>query len=127
IIEIGDVNDWSYNFYSASLELKNLPRLESIAFGKHSFDDCTTLALENLPELQSIHFGMNSFAFAAVDSSSLIMRNLPKLKWFTVDNKYSETLQNVHRVVCENIPSLKSLTITSTRAFSNVKDFSVKG
>ena len=57
--------------------------------------------------------------------------------WFTVDNKYSESLQNVHRVVCESspspqpsildIPSLQSLSITSTRAFSNVKDFSVKG
>ncbi|KAK8816579.1 hypothetical protein WA556_001519 [Blastocystis sp. ATCC 50177/Nand II] len=89
LIEIGGVIEDSFNFYSASLELKNLPKLKSLLFGKSAFRDSSRLVLENLPELTSIRLGDSAFYFNNDKSSTLIMRNLPKLTSLTTSGSYS--------------------------------------
>ncbi|KAK8830246.1 hypothetical protein WA577_005935, partial [Blastocystis sp. JDR] len=51
VIEMGDLNEKSYCFCYASLELKNLPSLKSLLFGDYTFYFCSRVVFENLPEL----------------------------------------------------------------------------
>ena len=75
VIEMGDLNGWSYCFYHASLQLTNLLKLESLEFGAGAFKNCSRAVFENLPSLVSILIGENAFAFNDSDkSSTLIMR-----------------------------------------------------
>ncbi|KAK8825679.1 hypothetical protein WA577_000849, partial [Blastocystis sp. JDR] len=75
VIEMGELDEESSNFYYASLELKNLPSLKSLLFGFCAFDDCSRAVFENLPELTSIRLGSGAFCFDDCDASSeLIMR-----------------------------------------------------
>ncbi|KAM7453662.1 hypothetical protein BLSTO_05589 [Blastocystis sp. subtype 1] len=75
VIEVGELNEDSYNFFTASLELKNLPGLKSLLFGDQAFRDCSRAVFENLPELTSIRLGWLAFWFKDDDSSELIMRS----------------------------------------------------
>ncbi|KAM7456280.1 hypothetical protein BLSTO_02958 [Blastocystis sp. subtype 1] len=75
VIEMGDLNDTSFNFSYASLELKNLPSLKSLLFGGYAFYECSRAVFENLPELTSIRLGGNAFQFNDDESSELIMRS----------------------------------------------------
>ena len=49
VIEMGDLNIQhdSFNFYYASLELKSLPKLKSVLFGKESFRECNRVVFES--------------------------------------------------------------------------------
>ena len=56
VIEMGDLNKDSYNFYYASLELSilihvewwlDMPSLKSLVFGKYSFRDCSRVVFES--------------------------------------------------------------------------------
>ncbi|KAM7455455.1 hypothetical protein BLSTO_03790 [Blastocystis sp. subtype 1] len=75
VIEMGELNGASYNFYYASLELKNMPSLESLLFGSGAFNQCSRAVFENLPELISIQLGWTALYFKDDDSTELIMRS----------------------------------------------------
>ncbi|KAM7453639.1 hypothetical protein BLSTO_05612 [Blastocystis sp. subtype 1] len=75
VIEMGELNEWSYNFCYASLELKNIPSLKSLLFGSGAFDECSRAVFENLPELTSIRLGRNALCFKNAESTDLIMRS----------------------------------------------------
>ncbi|KAM7454138.1 hypothetical protein BLSTO_05107 [Blastocystis sp. subtype 1] len=75
VIEMGELNEKSWNFSFASLKLKNLPSLKSLLFGDNAFHYCSRAVFENLPELTSIRFGNDAFYFKNDDSSELIMRS----------------------------------------------------
>ncbi|KAM7453851.1 hypothetical protein BLSTO_05396 [Blastocystis sp. subtype 1] len=78
VIEMGGLNEMNYNFYFASLELKNLPKLKSLLFGGVTFSDCSRAVFENLPELTTIRLGYHAFMFSIDDGSTeLIMRSKP--------------------------------------------------
>ncbi|KAM7455485.1 hypothetical protein BLSTO_03759 [Blastocystis sp. subtype 1] len=114
VIEMGEYI-WSYNFFYASLELKNLPSLKSLLFGDCAFHDCYRVVFEDLPELTSIRLGNSEFGFKDDDSSELIMRNLPKLTTLTTEGDYSWTFLNPRSITLEDMPSLT--TVTLPRAF----------
>ena len=123
LIEMGDMDSLSCSFYSASLELKNLPKLKSLLFGKRAFRDSSRLVLENLPELTSIQLGWNAFHFNDVESSTLVMRNLPKLTSLTTTtliNSYS--FYYPHHITLYDIPVLT--TVTLPKAFYYKDDVS---
>ncbi|KAK8832201.1 hypothetical protein WA577_003077, partial [Blastocystis sp. JDR] len=47
VIEMGELNEESWNFCDASLELKNLPSLKSLLFGDQAFRDCSRVVFES--------------------------------------------------------------------------------
>ena len=57
VIEMGDLNEYSYNFYYASLELKSIlihskwwldmPSLKSLIFGRYAFRECSRVVFES--------------------------------------------------------------------------------
>ncbi|KAM7453842.1 hypothetical protein BLSTO_05405 [Blastocystis sp. subtype 1] len=81
VIEMGERVYWdessngSYNFYFASLELKNMPSLKSLLFGESAFEQGSRVVFENLPELTSIQLGEDAFQFNNDESTELIMRS----------------------------------------------------
>ncbi|KAK8831503.1 hypothetical protein WA577_000588, partial [Blastocystis sp. JDR] len=116
VIEVGELNEGSDNFWYASLELKNLPSLKSLLLGKHSFHECSRVVFENLPELTSIRLGYSAFHFNYDDSSEVIIRNLPKLTSLTtVEN--SDTFENPRSITLEDMPSLTTVTLDKEYAF----------
>ena len=44
---VGDLSQSSYNMLYASLELKSLPKLKSVLFGKESFRECNRVVFES--------------------------------------------------------------------------------
>ncbi|KAK8832933.1 hypothetical protein WA577_001447, partial [Blastocystis sp. JDR] len=126
VIEMGELNELSFNFSHASLELKNLPSLKSLLFGNNAFDDCSRAVFENLPVLTSIHFGEDAFCFKYDDElSELIMRNLPKLTTLTTD-KDSITFLYPRSITLENMPSLTTVTLNKENAFDYKKTVHTK-
>ncbi|KAM7455228.1 hypothetical protein BLSTO_04018 [Blastocystis sp. subtype 1] len=118
VIEMGDLNEWSYNFAGASLELKNMPLLKSVLFGSSAFNDCSRAVFENLPELTSIQLGSSAFRFNSDNSSSeLIMRNMPKLTSLTTVD-YSSAFRNPLMLFSQvDMPNLTTVTLVKARAF----------
>ena len=57
VIEMGELNEASFNFHSASLELNGLMKLKSLLIGKESFESCDRVVLEDLPVLTSVQMG----------------------------------------------------------------------
>ncbi|KAK8811694.1 hypothetical protein WA556_000633 [Blastocystis sp. ATCC 50177/Nand II] len=110
LIEIGDMNNWSDNFYYASLELKNLPKLKSLLFGDRAFSYSSRLVLENLPELTSIQLGWNAFQFGDDASSTLVMRNLPTLTSLTTTS-YSWSFYYPRHITLYDIPALTTVDL----------------
>ncbi|KAM7453265.1 hypothetical protein BLSTO_05992 [Blastocystis sp. subtype 1] len=114
LIEMGEVNSWSNNFLFASLELKNLPKLKSLLFGRSAFFLSSRLVLENLPELTSIRLGRDAFRFKNnVESSTLVMRNLPKLTSLTTTS-YSDSFRDPRHITLYDIPALTTVTLPNT-------------
>ncbi|CBK22291.2 uncharacterized protein [Blastocystis hominis] len=63
----------------------------------------------DLPSLQSIELGQSALSGQQKDtSSSLIMRNLPSLAFFT---SQGNSLQNLKQLTLENIPSLRTVRL----------------
>ncbi|KAK8819393.1 hypothetical protein WA556_002384, partial [Blastocystis sp. ATCC 50177/Nand II] len=89
VIEVGELNEEAYNYYYASLELKDLPSLKSLLFGWGAFRECSRVVFENLSELTSIQLGDSAFQFKDDYSTELIMRNLPKLTTLTTEGEDS--------------------------------------
>ncbi|KAK8831882.1 hypothetical protein WA577_001937, partial [Blastocystis sp. JDR] len=111
VIEMGELNEFSSNFYHASLELKNMPSLKSLQFGGGAFYYCSRAVFENLPELTTIRFGWSAFHFKEEDESSeLIMRNLPKLTTLTT-SEGSFTFEYPRIITLEDMPSLTTVTL----------------
>ncbi|KAM7454400.1 hypothetical protein BLSTO_04843 [Blastocystis sp. subtype 1] len=111
VIEMGELNEKSGNFSRSSLELKNLPSLYSLLFGRGAFCECSRAVFENLPELTSIQLGGGAFCFKQFDESSeLIMRSLPKLTTLTTPGN-SGTFSNPRIITLENMPSLTTVTL----------------
>ncbi|KAK8833095.1 hypothetical protein WA577_006138, partial [Blastocystis sp. JDR] len=111
LIEMGEVNNLSFNFYFASLELKNLPKLKSLLFGQSAFCYSSRLVLENLPELTSIQLGYSAFQFSNVASSTLVMRNLPKLTSLTT-TPGSNSFRYPHHITLYDIPALTTVSLS---------------
>ncbi|KAK8832890.1 hypothetical protein WA577_001708, partial [Blastocystis sp. JDR] len=121
VIEMGELNEDSYNFCDASLELKNLPCLKSLLFGGRAFVRCHRIMIGNLPELTTIQLGYSAFWFDnRNDSNALIVRNLPKLKSLTTVND-SNSFHFAHSITLEDIPSLTTVTLNKNTAFSEKK------
>ncbi|KAK8825254.1 hypothetical protein WA556_006541, partial [Blastocystis sp. ATCC 50177/Nand II] len=117
VIEMGEMDEYSYNFYHASLILKNMPSLKSLLFGDDVFGLCSRAVFENLPELTSIRLGIGAFQFNDNDDSSeLIMRNLPKLTSLTTEG-YSHTFLNPRIITLEDMPSLTTVRLVKEYAF----------
>ncbi|KAK8833530.1 hypothetical protein WA577_006674, partial [Blastocystis sp. JDR] len=110
VIEMGEMDEKSWNFSHASLELKNLPSLKSLLFGCNAFDDCSRAVFENLPELTSIRLGEFAFMFTHDESTELIMRNLPKLTTLTTEGDDSYTFYYPRSITLEGIPYHSILT-----------------
>ncbi|KAK8813716.1 hypothetical protein WA556_000288 [Blastocystis sp. ATCC 50177/Nand II] len=128
VIEIGELNEDSGNFYYGSLTLRNLPSLKSLLFGKYSFNECSRVVFENLPELTSIRLGDYALDFVDDDdnSSELIMRNLPKLTTITTEGKSSGAFYYLSSITLENIPSLTEISL-SDHALKEKKHVSITG
>ena len=96
VIEMGELNEYSGNFYYASLELKSdcermkwwidLPSLKSILFGQNAFARCSRVVFESdsikrrwhigLPRLTSIQLGFEALFFYHIgENRTLIMRS----------------------------------------------------
>ncbi|KAK8831752.1 hypothetical protein WA577_005066 [Blastocystis sp. JDR] len=76
VVEMGKLYHWGNNFYHASLEMKNLPKVESITIGLNMFYNSPRAVFENMPELTSIRLGDGTLAFAHyMNSTELIMRS----------------------------------------------------
>ncbi|KAK8832504.1 hypothetical protein WA577_002977 [Blastocystis sp. JDR] len=119
LIEIGDMNNWSDNFLFASLELKNLPKLKSLLFGRNAFSSSSRLVLENLPELTSIRLGDDAFYFKKdVESSTLVMRNLPKLTSLTTPSN-SWSFRNPRHITLYDIPALTTVDLPYAFGYKN--------
>ncbi|KAK8817247.1 hypothetical protein WA556_003143, partial [Blastocystis sp. ATCC 50177/Nand II] len=117
VIEMGELNERSVNFYWASLELKNMPSLISLLFGDYAFANCSRAVFENLPELISIRLGNDTFRFNYDDYSTiLIMRNLPKLTTLTTPGN-SGTFSLLRSITLEDMPSLTTVTLNKFIAF----------
>ncbi|KAK8820593.1 hypothetical protein WA577_006649 [Blastocystis sp. JDR] len=102
VIEMGEMDEYSCNFYYASLELKNMPSLKSLWFGGYTFHYCSRAVFENLPELISIRLGKSAFEFENNDSCELIMRNLPKLRKLTIKwEAYRGTFEHPRSITLE--------------------------
>ncbi|KAM7454940.1 hypothetical protein BLSTO_04300 [Blastocystis sp. subtype 1] len=111
VIEMGNLDKWSYNFFFASLELKNMPSLKSLLFGGSAFWKCSRAVFENLPVLTSIQLGDYAFCFKYDDDSTeLIMRNLPKLTTLT-SVEHSRTFKYPRSIILEDMPSLTTVTL----------------
>ncbi|KAK8826017.1 hypothetical protein AV274_3952 [Blastocystis sp. ATCC 50177/Nand II] len=123
VIEMGTLEAGG-PFSSASLKLKNLPKVKILLFGTGAFCCCIQCVIENLPELTSIHFGWSAFSFKSDDSSKLIMRNLPKLTTIVTEGETNSVFSSIHSIVLENIPSLT--TISGVNCFSDVNKSNVK-
>ncbi|KAK8826471.1 hypothetical protein WA577_001399 [Blastocystis sp. JDR] len=119
LIEIGYLDSDSYNFYSASLELKNLLKLKSLLFGNYAFYDSSRLVLENLPELTSIQLGRSAFHFNDAASSTLVMRNLPKLTSLTTTDSYSRSFLNPRHITLYDIPALTTVYLPTAFDYKN--------
>ncbi|KAK8819268.1 hypothetical protein WA577_003734, partial [Blastocystis sp. JDR] len=118
LIEIGYMDAESYNFYFASLELKNLPKLKSLLFGYFAFCYSSRLVLENLPELTSIQLGYDAFHFNDVESSTLVMRSLPKLTSLTT-TYLSFSFRYPHHITLYVIPALTTVTLPYAFDYKN--------
>ncbi|KAK8816918.1 hypothetical protein WA556_002819, partial [Blastocystis sp. ATCC 50177/Nand II] len=103
LIEIGEIDKVSCSFYYASLELKNLPKLKSLLFGDRAFSLSSRLVLENLPELTSIRLGWDAFQFKDVESSTLVMRNLPTLTLLETTSSNSWSFHNPRHITLYGI------------------------
>ncbi|KAM7455516.1 hypothetical protein BLSTO_03730 [Blastocystis sp. subtype 1] len=125
VIEMGELNEWSWNFYYASLELKNLPSLKSLLFGDDAFHECAHVVFEDLPELTTIQLGEHAFKFKYDESSELIMRNLPKLRTLT-STENSTAFYNPRIITLEDMPSLTNATLNLYMAFREKKTVHTK-
>ncbi|KAK8829644.1 hypothetical protein WA556_005561, partial [Blastocystis sp. ATCC 50177/Nand II] len=126
VIEMGELNEWSHNFWYASLELKIIPSLKSLLFGGSAFYWCSRVVFENLPELTSIRLGEDAFRFTNDDSTELIMRNLPKLTSLTSEGSNSWTFQYPRSITLEDMPSLTTVTLYGQIAFKCKKTLHTK-
>ncbi|KAK8813703.1 hypothetical protein WA556_000276, partial [Blastocystis sp. ATCC 50177/Nand II] len=126
VIEMGELHKGSFNFYYASLELKNLPSLKSLLFGQVAFHDSSRAVFENLPELTSIRVGYDALQFKYDESSELIMRNLPKLTTLTTEGSNSLTFRNLRSITLEDMPSLNTVTLDKRFAFQYKKTLHTK-
>ncbi|KAM7453682.1 hypothetical protein BLSTO_05569, partial [Blastocystis sp. subtype 1] len=116
VIEMGELNEDSVNFYQASLELKNLPQLKSLLFGYRTLHRSSRVVFENLPELTSIRCGWGALSLNDVESCELIMQNLPKLTSLTTEGVFSGTFLRPRSVTLEG--SFILSTLTSRHALS---------
>ncbi|KAM7454462.1 hypothetical protein BLSTO_04781 [Blastocystis sp. subtype 1] len=82
VIEMGEMENKSWNFNCASLELKNLPSLKSLLFGVYAFEKCSRAVFENLPSLESLLFGRSAFW----NCSRAVFENLPELTSIKLGN-----------------------------------------
>ncbi|KAK8813599.1 hypothetical protein WA556_000175, partial [Blastocystis sp. ATCC 50177/Nand II] len=109
VIEMGELDEESYNFWFASLELKNMPSLKSLLFGDKAFEECSRAVFENLPELTSIEIGDRAFGLHTDEKvTEFTMRNLPKLATLRISKANYGVSKWPHRITLENIPSLKN-------------------
>ncbi|KAK8831294.1 hypothetical protein WA577_003462 [Blastocystis sp. JDR] len=106
VIEMGELNEASWDFAYASFELKNLSSLKSLLFGYAAFAYCSHAVFENLPELTTIRFGWSAFCFKDNDSTELIMRNLPKLTSLTTEGNNSLSFKYPRSITLEGILNL---------------------
>ena len=113
-----------------------MPSLKSLVFGAYAFTECSRVVFENLPELESIQMGEEPFMFKQYDvSSTLIMRNLPKLTTLTVlDVVYAEgsirpsyTFRYPRHIILESIPIINNVTLSSDYAFEYKDDVTIRG
>ena len=126
VIEMGELNEASFNFHSASLELNGLMKLKSLSVGKESFENCDRVVLENLPVLTSVQMGWNAFKFNDNNAeSALIVRNLTQLVSLTttIESAVNECFGYPRHIVLENLPSLS--TVILQRAFQHTEDIKV--
>ncbi|KAM7455195.1 hypothetical protein BLSTO_04052 [Blastocystis sp. subtype 1] len=120
VIEMGRLNDRS-SFFHASLELKNMPKLKSLLFGRYAFHYCSRVVFENLPELTSIQLGSGAFRFnSGISSTEFIMRDLPKLTSLLTETDAYGILQYPRSVTLQNIPQLTTVTLEKNDCFYDV-------
>ena len=120
VIEMGELNEASFNFHSASLELNGLMKLKSLSVGKESFENCDRVVFENLPVLTSVEMGWNAFKFNDNNAeSALIVRNLTQLVSLTttIESGVNECFGYPRHIVLESMPSLSSVILQ--RAFQH--------
>ena len=123
VIEMGELNEASFNFHSASLELNGLMKLKSLLVGKESFENCDRVVFENLPVLTSVQMGWNAFKFNNNNAeSALIVRNLTQLVSLTttIESVVNECFGYPRHIVLESLPSLS--TVILQRAFQHSED-----
>ena len=123
VLEIGELNELSFNFHSASLELSGLLGLREVLIGKESFEECDCVVMENMSELRSIRLGWNAMRFNVNNNdSSLIVRNLTELRSLTsvIESVVNDCFGYPHHIVLENLPLLS--TVTLERAFQHSED-----
>ncbi|KAK8831366.1 hypothetical protein WA577_001615, partial [Blastocystis sp. JDR] len=65
VIEMGELNKWSSNFYRSDCVLGNLPKLKSLLVGDNAFHCRSSVTFEDLPELTSIRLGEDAFCFGS--------------------------------------------------------------
>ena len=126
VLEIGELNELSFNFHSASLELSGLFGLREVMIGKESFEECDCVVMENMSELRSIRLGWNAMRFNVNNNdSSLIVRNLTELRSLTtvIESVVNDCFGYPHHIVLENLPLLS--TVTLERAFHYTNDIRV--
>ena len=121
-IEMGELNEASFNFHSASLELNGLMKLKSLLIGKESFEKCDRVVFENLPVLTSVEMGWNAFKFNDDNAESvLIVRNLTQLRSLTtiIESGVNECFGYPRHIVLENVPSLSSVILQRAFQYSD--------
>ena len=126
VLEIGELNELSFNFHSASLELSGLLGLREVLIGKESFEECDCVVMENMSELRSIRLGWNAMRFNVNNNdSSLIVRNLTELRSLTstTESDVNDCFGYPHHIVLENLPLLSEVTLE--RAFHYTNDIRV--
>ena len=122
VLEIGELNELSFNFHSASLELSGLLGLREVLIGKESFEECDCVVMENMSELRSIRLGWNAMRFNVNNNdSSLIVRNLTELRSLTsvIESDVNDCFGYPHHIVLENLPLLSEVTLERAFHYSN--------
>ncbi|KAM7454009.1 hypothetical protein BLSTO_05238, partial [Blastocystis sp. subtype 1] len=114
-LELGDVEAESGNFAAAALELKDLPKLQSLALGGAAFQQSRHVALQNLPaelvlqnmpELTSLMTHMSGDSKSFVYPRVLDLQHMPKLATVTLSpSAFKHRTSVVKEGVCSLVPS----------------------
>ena len=93
-----------------TLELNNLPSLQSISIGNNCFGKVRVFELEGLNELESVVIGGGSFRISDKERNdgSYRVANCPKLESIQIGE---ESFMDYHSFELNNLPSLQSIDI----------------